>query len=74
MRKDTSNGYSFLLRCTREEGEAMRRAAKGERRSLNSFILQAAMSRLELNRRIDERLGRLDNARKLRLANDAGRP
>jgi len=48
----------------------MRHAARRERRSLNSFILQAAMARIELNRRIDARLGRLDAARTM----PAGRP
>ena len=48
----------------------MRHAARRERRSLNSFILQAAMARIELNRRIDARLGRLDTARTVL----AGRP
>ena len=52
----------------------MRHAARRERRSLNSFILQAAMARIELNRRIDARLGRLDAARTMAAARPGPRP
>ena len=62
--------YRFVFRCSGEEAALMRHAARRERRSLNSFILQAAMARIELNRRIDARLGRLDAARTV----PAGRP
>ena len=62
--------YRFVFRCSGEEAALMRHAARRERRSLNSFILQAAMARIELNRRIDVRLGRLDAARTM----PAGRP
>ena len=62
--------YRFVFRCSQEEAALMRHAARRERRSLNSFILQAAMARIELNRRIDARLGRLDTARTVL----AGRP
>ena len=57
--------YRFVFRCSQEEAAQMRQAAKRERRSLNSFILQAAMARIELNRRIDNRLGRMDTARRM---------
>jgi len=52
----------------------MRHAARRERRSLNSFILQAAMARIELNRRIDARLGRLDAARRILAGGPEMRP
>ena len=57
--------YRFVFRCNQEEASLMRQAAKRERRSLNSFILQAAMARIELKRRIDTRLGRMDAARRM---------
>ena len=57
--------YRFVFRCNQEEAALMRHAARRERRSLNSFILQAAMARIELNRRIDTRLGRMDAARRM---------
>ena len=66
--------YRFVFRCNQEEAALMRHAARRERRSLNSFILQAAMARIELNRRIDARLGRLDAARTMLAGRPAPRP
>ena len=66
--------YRFVFRCSREEAALMRHADRRERRSLNSFILQAAMARIELNRRIDARLGRLDAARTMAAARPGPRP
>ena len=61
---DDQRPYRFLFRCSQEQAQHMHHAARRERRSLNSFILQAVATHIEINRRIDERLGRLDAARK----------
>ena len=66
--------YRFVFRCSQEEAALMRHAARRERRSLNSFVLQAAMARIELNRRIDARLGRLDAARRILAGGPEVRP
>ena len=50
---------AFLLRCSKNEADLIRDAARRERRSINAFIMQSVMIRLEVHRRTDERLGRL---------------
>lgn len=37
---------SILIRCSREEAELIRRAARAERRTISGFILNAIMFRL----------------------------
>ena len=55
---------AFLLRCSENEADLIREAARRERRSINAFILHSVLIRLEIHRRTDERLGRLDAARR----------
>jgi hypothetical protein len=55
---------AFLVRCSQQEADRIRDAARRERRSINAFILHSVMIRLEVHRRTDERLGRLDAARR----------
>lgn len=55
---------AFLLRCSQQEAAMIRAAARRERRSINAFILQSVMIRLEVHRRTDERLGRIAAARR----------
>jgi uncharacterized protein (DUF1778 family) len=55
---------AFLVRCSDDEARLIRTAARRERRSINGFILHSVMIRLEVHRRTDERLGRLDAARR----------
>lgn len=55
---------AFLLRCSQQEAGLIRAAARRERRSINAFIMHSVMIRLEIHRRTDERLGRLDAARR----------
>jgi uncharacterized protein (DUF1778 family) len=62
MKKPRQN--AFLVRCSKQEAELIRAAARHERRSINAFILHAVMIRLEIHRRTDERLARLDAQRR----------
>ena len=49
---------ALLVRCTPEEAEAIRRAARRERRSISGFILNAVMSRMVRKATIQERLAK----------------
>ncbi|HZU44372.1 MAG TPA: DUF1778 domain-containing protein [Terriglobales bacterium] len=40
------NRTALLVRCTAQEAEAIRRAAKRERRSISGYVLNAVMNRL----------------------------
>ena len=43
---------ALLVRCTDEEAERIRQAAKTERRTLSSFILNAVNNRIEARERL----------------------
>jgi uncharacterized protein (DUF1778 family) len=42
----TTRRTALLIRCTPQEAEAIRSAAKRERRSISGFVLNAVMNRL----------------------------
>lgn len=52
-----SERTSLLVRCTTQEAEAIRKAAKRERRSISGFILNAVMNRLVSQAAIMDRIG-----------------
>ena len=54
------NRTAVLVRCTTEEADAIRRAAKRERRSISGFILNAVMNRIAGQATIQQRLTRMD--------------
>jgi uncharacterized protein (DUF1778 family) len=45
----------LLICCTREEAEQIRTAAKRERRSISGFVMNAVMTRLAVEGRLQER-------------------
>jgi uncharacterized protein (DUF1778 family) len=49
---------ALLVRCTPEEADAIRRAARRERRSISGFILNAVMNRIVSQATIQERLAK----------------
>ncbi len=51
---------AVLVRCTAEEAEAIRRAAKRERRSISGYILNAVMNRIANQATIQERLSKIE--------------
>ena len=44
---------ALLLRCSTEEAGAIREAAKRERRTISGFLLNAAMSRITNQRKLE---------------------
>lgn len=62
--KKAKKQKAFLVRCSQQEAALIRASARRERRSINAFILHSVMIRLEVHRRTDERIGRLDSARR----------
>lgn len=52
-----NNRTALLVRCTGQEAEAIRKAAKRERRSISGFILNAVMNRLGNQAAIIDKLG-----------------
>ena len=49
------NRTSLLIRCSQQEAEMIRRAARLERRTISGFILNAVSSRLQaLHRSLEE--------------------
>ena len=52
-----NNRSALLIRCTAQEAEAIRKAAKRERRSISGFVLNAVMNRLANQTTILTRLG-----------------
>ena len=50
-----SDKMALLIYCTREEGEQIKRAAKSERRTISGYAMNAIMSRLALQQRIEMR-------------------
>jgi uncharacterized protein (DUF1778 family) len=43
---------SIYVRCTPEEADKIRQAARAERRTISGYILNAALSRIELRNRM----------------------
>ncbi len=43
---------AIYVRCTSEEAEKIRQAARIERRTISGYILNAALSRIELRARL----------------------
>jgi uncharacterized protein (DUF1778 family) len=54
------NRTAVLVRCSLEEADAIRRAAKRERRSISGFVLNAVMNRIASQHAIQERLARME--------------
>lgn len=48
------NQVSFSVRCSEYELAKLREAAKRERRSLSAYVLNAAISRVEVQDRIEQ--------------------
>jgi hypothetical protein len=48
------NQVSFSVRCSEYELAKLREAAKRERRSLSAYVLNAAISRVEIQERIEQ--------------------
>ena len=53
------NRTAVLVRCTPEEADAIRRAAKRERRSISGFVLNAVMNRIANQATIQQRLEKM---------------
>ena len=51
------NRTALLVRCTAQEADAIRKAAKRERRSISGFMLNAVMNRLANQAAIMDRVG-----------------
>jgi uncharacterized protein (DUF1778 family) len=47
-----SRRSALLIRCTQEEADRIRRAAKLERRTLSGYVLNAVMTRVETRERL----------------------
>jgi len=45
---------ALLVRCSEEEAEAIRDAAKRERRTISGFILNAVLNRIENQKKIEQ--------------------
>ena len=45
---------ALLVRCSEEEAEAIREAAKRERRTISGFILNAVLNRIANQKRIEQ--------------------
>ncbi len=43
---------AIYVRCTPEEADKIRQAARAERRTISGYILNAALSRIELRNRL----------------------
>ncbi len=43
---------ALFVRCTEEEAERIRRAARGERRTVSGYILNAVFNRIEMRNRL----------------------
>ncbi len=43
---------SLLIRCSQEEAERIRSAAKQERRSISGYVLNAVLSRMQTRERL----------------------
>ena len=54
---------ALLVRCTTQEAEAIRRAAKRERRSISGFVLNAVMNRIANQAAIMERITKAERIR-----------
>jgi uncharacterized protein (DUF1778 family) len=61
-----SERTALLVRCTAQEAEAIRRAAKRERRSISGFVLNAVMNRLASQAAIMDRIGPLTGRPRVR--------
>ncbi len=53
--KQVSGRTALLIHCSRQEAEQIRRAAKKERRTISGFVLNAVLSKFELEERLEER-------------------
>jgi uncharacterized protein (DUF1778 family) len=43
---------ALFVRCTEEEAERIRKAARGERRTVSGYVLNAVFNRLEMRDRL----------------------
>ena len=43
---------ALFVRCTEEEAERIRKAARGERRTVSGYILNAVFNRIEMRDRL----------------------
>jgi uncharacterized protein (DUF1778 family) len=50
---------AVLVRCTPDEADAIRKAARRERRSISGFILNAVMNRISNQAMIQQRLAKM---------------
>ncbi len=47
-----ANNSAIFVRCTDEEAERIRRAAKAERRTVSGFILHAVLNRIDAKEKL----------------------
>jgi uncharacterized protein (DUF1778 family) len=45
---------ALLIRCSKDEAERIRQAARNERRTVSAYVLQAVMNRLSVDKRLQE--------------------
>jgi uncharacterized protein (DUF1778 family) len=64
---------ALLIRCSQEEAEKIRQAAKRERRTLSGYVLHAVMSRIASQEALLLRTGRMRDAPPSRVGR-RGRP
>jgi uncharacterized protein (DUF1778 family) len=48
------NRTALLIRCSVDEAERIRRAARSERRTVSGYVMQAVMNRLSVDQRIQQ--------------------
>ena len=53
---DSSNRTALLIRCSREEADRIRAAAKKQRRTLSAYVLHALNARLDIEARMEKSL------------------
>jgi uncharacterized protein (DUF1778 family) len=53
---------ALLIRCTREEADLIRNAARHERRTVSGFILHAVMNRIANSTKLQQRFGIVPNS------------
>jgi len=52
----------LLVRCSKEEAEAIREAARAERKTVTGFVLSAVLARISNRHEFEERLKLGNNA------------
>jgi len=61
-----SNRTALLIRCSREEADRIRAAAKRQKRTLSAYVLRALTSRLDFEAQMEKSLAAMSAQRSSR--------